>query len=140
MPYLRPKSLLPHAIPSSSWQKFGTDLFTWDNKTYLVTVDFYSRFFEVYELPSTTSTAVTRKLSIYFARYGVFETVVSDNGPQFTAEEFKVFDTALEFEQITSILVEVITNQIHNPMASLRSMSRSSRTSSTRQSAMVVVL
>ena len=34
--------LLPHAVPSRPWQKVGTDLFTWDDKTYLGSVNYYS--------------------------------------------------------------------------------------------------
>ena len=42
----------PHEIPDRPWQKVGTDLFTVDNKQYLVTVDYYSCYFEVDELTS----------------------------------------------------------------------------------------
>ena len=76
----------------------------WDKKTYLVSVDFYSRFFEVDELLSTTSAAVIRKLSSHFARHGIPETVISDNGPQFASDEFLVFATNWDFEHQTSSL------------------------------------
>ena len=109
MPHARPKSalkpkrtLLPHAVPSRPWQKVGTDLFTWDDKTYLGSVNYYSRFFENDKLPSTTSAAVIRKLSTHFARHGIPETEAGDNGPEFTAEEFKVFATTWDFEHMTS--------------------------------------
>ena len=55
----------PH-IPCCSfrpWQKVSIDIFAWDKKTYLVTVNYYSWFFEVDKLLSTTSTAEIRKLS-----------------------------------------------------------------------------
>ena len=94
--------LLPHDIPIRPWQKVGTDIFSWNNTSYLVTVDYYSRYFEVDELPSTTSTTVIRKLSAHFARHGIPEIVISDNGPQFTAEVFKTFATTWDFKHITS--------------------------------------
>ena len=45
--------LVPHEIPSYSWQVVGTDLFTLDDKDYVVVVDYLSRYFEVARLPST---------------------------------------------------------------------------------------
>ena len=94
--------LISHTVPSRPWQKVGIDLFAWDMKTYLVTVDYYSRFFEVDELLSTTSAAVIRKLSSHFARHGIPETVISDNGPQFASDEFLMFATNWDFEHQTS--------------------------------------
>ena len=58
--------LLPHSIPSRPWQKVGVDLFTWNNKSYMVSVDYYSRYFEIDELPNTSSAIVIRKLSAHF--------------------------------------------------------------------------
>ncbi|KAK7115919.1 hypothetical protein V1264_001703 [Littorina saxatilis] len=94
--------LVPHSSPSRPWQKVATDLFTWDKKDYLVTVDYYSRYFEVDQLHSTTSSAVIRKLSAHFARHGIPETLVSDNGPQYSAAEFENFATTWDFQHVTS--------------------------------------
>ncbi|KAL8616163.1 hypothetical protein ACOMHN_066649 [Nucella lapillus] len=96
------KPLLPHTVPARPWQKVGVDLFTWNSKSYLITVDYYSRYFEIDELPSTTSATVIRKLSVHFARHGIPETVMSDNGPQFVAEEFKTFASTWDFDHLTS--------------------------------------
>ena len=38
----------------SPWEVVGTDLFTWNNKEYLVTVDYISEFYEIDRLYSTT--------------------------------------------------------------------------------------
>ena len=92
----------PHVIPDRPWQKVGTDLFTVDNKQYLVTVDDYSRYFEVDELTSTTSNAIIRKLSAHFARHGIPEVAISDNGPQFAAEQFATFAQTWDFKHVTS--------------------------------------
>ena len=94
--------LMPHEIPSRPWQKLATDLFTWNERSFLVTVDYYSRFFEVDELITTTSAAVIRKLSSHLARHGIPEVVVSDNGPQFASEDFATFATSWDFHHVTS--------------------------------------
>ena len=46
-------------------------LYIWDNKEYLVTVDYFSGFYEIDRLHSTTSNAVIRKLKKHFTRYGI---------------------------------------------------------------------
>ena len=94
--------LMSHEVPSRPWQKLASDLFSWDGKNFLVTVDYYSRYFEVDELSSTSSSAVIRKLSTHFARYGIPETLITNNGPQFAAQEFKNFAAAWDFRHRTS--------------------------------------
>ena len=92
----------PHEIPERPWQKVATDLFTWDKKDYIVTVDYYSRYFEVDQIFSTTSAAIIRKLSAHFARHGIPETLISDNGPQYSSDEFSNFAKQWDFNHKTS--------------------------------------
>ena len=53
-------------------------------------------------LDKTTSGAVVHKLKSHFARHGIPETCVSDNGPQFTSTEFKEFSRQWKFVHVTS--------------------------------------
>ena len=92
----------PHEIPTRAWQKVASDLFLWNNRNFLVTVDYFSRWFEIDELTSTTASMVIKKLSTHFARYGIPETVISDNGPQFSADEFTDFARTWDFRHTTS--------------------------------------
>ena len=69
----------------------GTDLFSWNDLNYLITKDYYSGFLEVDALPGTASRTVTNKLKADFACYDIPDVCISDNGPQFSSEEFKVF-------------------------------------------------
>ena len=87
----RKEPLIPHEIPTTAWAKVSCDLFELDKKMYLVTVDYYSCFFEVDHLQVSTSQAVIKKLKPHFARYGTPDTLVSDNGPQFISKEFQEF-------------------------------------------------
>ena len=100
--YLPKETLMSHDVTTCPWQKVGVDLFEWDKKEYLVTVDYYSNFFEIDKLDDTRSTTVIRKLKGHFARYGCPETVVSDNGPQFSAKDFQQFAKSWDFEHATS--------------------------------------
>lgn len=57
----------------------------------LIVVDAYSKWLEVKVTNSTTTAATIAIMDELFARYGAPVTVVSDNGPQFTAADFKEF-------------------------------------------------
>ena len=48
-----------------------------------ILVDYHSGFFEIDQMTSTSSAACIHKLEVHFARYGILETVISDNGPQY---------------------------------------------------------
>lgn len=96
------ETLHPHEVPSRPWAKVGTDLFTYDNKEYLITVDYYSNFWEIDYLPDTKSGTVIRKLKAHFARQGIPDIVVSDNGPQYASQEFKRFCQLWEIQHKTS--------------------------------------
>ena len=85
--------LIPHEVPDRAWAKVACDLFEFDQKVYLVTVDYYSYFFEVDRLDTLTAKAVIRKLKPHIARYGIPQTLVTDNGPQFISREFNDFAT-----------------------------------------------
>ncbi|XP_046857695.1 uncharacterized protein K02A2.6-like [Xenia sp. Carnegie-2017] len=83
--------LHPHDIPSRPWQKIGSDLFDWNGKPHLIVVDYYSRYPEVAELRDTKAQTVINKTKSIFSRHGIPETVVSDNGPQYSSEEYRQF-------------------------------------------------
>ena len=65
-------------------------------------MDYFSNFAEVDSLSKTTSRAVIKKLKAHFACHGIPDVVVSDNGPQFSSEEFHGFSRDWEFTHITS--------------------------------------
>ena len=96
-----PETLKPSSLPGRPWQKVATDLFELKG-TYLIVVDYYSRYIEVARLTSTTSASVIDHLRSIFARHGTPETVVSDNGPQYASAEFREFADDWGFQHITS--------------------------------------
>ena len=60
-------------------------------KMILIVVDSHSKWFEVEMMPSITIEATIANLRDMFARYGIPQQLVSDNGSQFTSEEFCKF-------------------------------------------------
>ena len=94
--------LIPTPLPDYPWQQVGTDLCTLQGTDYLITVDYFSRYPEVTQLRTTTSSTVINSLKSIFARHGLPEIVRSDNGPQFASSEFNDFARAYQFCHITS--------------------------------------
>ncbi|XP_055997858.1 uncharacterized protein K02A2.6-like [Ostrea edulis] len=94
--------LQPHPIPDYPWQVVAIDLFEWDDKNFLIVSDYYSRFFEVVQLRDTKSKTVIQKLKSMFSRLGIPQKVISDNGPQYSSQEFATFATEYDFVHATS--------------------------------------
>ncbi|XP_048745965.2 uncharacterized protein K02A2.6-like [Ostrea edulis] len=96
------ETLISHEIPDRPWQKIGTDLFQFDDKQYLITVDYYSDFFEIDRLHDKKSKEVITKLKAQMARHGIPEILISDNGPPYNSKEFAYFSENYEFKHTTS--------------------------------------
>ena len=94
--------LLPHEVPNRPWNKVAVDLFQFRNKDFLIAVDYYSGFYEIKRMQTTRASAVIQVLKSQFACHGIPQTVVSDNGPQHTCDEFKFFAAAWKFHHVTS--------------------------------------
>ena len=96
------ETLMPTVLPERPWQHVGCDLLTLETKDYLVIMDYHSRYVEIAHMLTTKSTAVIAKLKSIFARWGIPERFTSDNGPQFTADEFIQFAESYGFHITTS--------------------------------------
>lgn len=97
-----PEPLMATQLPKRPWQRIAADLFQWDRAMYILVIDYFSRYIEVANLTSTTATQVINKLKAIFARHGVPEVLVTDNGPQFSAEEFAAFAKDYDFIHTTT--------------------------------------
>ncbi|XP_037294857.1 uncharacterized protein K02A2.6-like [Manduca sexta] len=61
-----------------------------NNRMYLIIVDAYSKWVEVYDTSNACTTSVViEKLCEFMSRFGVPHTIVSDNGLAFTSQEFQ---------------------------------------------------
>ena len=65
-------------------------------------VDYFSRYPEICQFNSTTSSVIISLLKAMFARDGIPEVLRSDNGPQYASHEFAEFAKAYELQHITS--------------------------------------
>ena len=78
---------------------------------YLVIVDSYSKWLEVFKYKHSTATNTIRALNEVFSRLGVPNTIVSDNGTMFTRSEFKVYCDSLAIEPITTLTYNPQSNR-----------------------------
>ena len=103
MPSQAAEPLLQHEVPSRPWSVLGTDLFEEDGKHYLIIADYYSKTPIIRLLPTPSpSSVVVKLLKEIFSEYGIPDKVVSDNGPHFDSEAFRMFAKSWGFDHTTS--------------------------------------
>ena len=84
--------------PTRPWSRIHIDFAgPMDNRTFLVIIDAHSKWLEVIPMNSTSATATIQALRTTFSQFGLPESIVSDNGPQFTSSEFSQFVTSMAF-------------------------------------------
>ncbi|XP_028411113.1 uncharacterized protein K02A2.6-like [Dendronephthya gigantea] len=96
------ETLMNHELAYRPWEKVAADIFTVTGKDYLIFVDYYSNFWEINRLLDTKASTCIRKIKSHFARNGIPDVLVSDNGPQFSAEKFAKFTKEWGIEHRTS--------------------------------------
>lgn len=87
--------LLTTPVQDSPWQRVSSYLFFWENKSYLLTVDYFSRCIEVAHLKVASAEKVVAALKDVFSCHGTPETIMSDNGLQYSSSLFRTF--AMEY-------------------------------------------
>jgi hypothetical protein len=101
-PTQRREPLMPAPLPTGPWERVGADLLDYKGQKYMVMIDCYSRFLELVHLPVTTCAFVVNKMKSVFARHGLPQVLITDNGPQFSAREFKEFMEFCGTQHVTS--------------------------------------
>lgn len=95
--------LHPWSWPSHPWDRIHIDFAgPFMGKMYLIIVDAHSKWPEVIEMCNTTAISTIRELRKLFAAHGIPRQLVSDNGPQFIAAEFKAFTEGNGIKHIRS--------------------------------------
>ncbi|GFN90987.1 Pol polyprotein [Plakobranchus ocellatus] len=99
------KAVLREVHPLSSVDEdlaLAMDLFDLHGKTYLLLVEYHSRWPEIRLLDGLSSAAVIARLKSIFATHGIPDVLVSDNCPQFASAEFRKFTEEFCFTYTTS--------------------------------------
>ena len=75
----KPSTPLGQEIPVHPWTKLATDIFHFESASYLLIVDYTSRFLVVYKLSSMTGLHIANQCKLIFSEYGWPETLISNN-------------------------------------------------------------
>ena len=81
--------MIPHELPTKPWEIYATYLFELGKETYIVIPDYYSKFFEVKKINSSSSKTVIHVLKEMYSRHGTPVTLTGDNGPAYSSMEFR---------------------------------------------------
>ncbi len=103
--------LHPWVYPAQPWRRLHIDYAgPFLNRMFLVVVDANTKWPEVAVMKHATTLTTINALRSMFARFGLPDQIVSDNGSQFTSNEFKMFLESNGIKQITSATYHPATN------------------------------
>jgi len=89
--------LQPHEVFDVPFYKIAADIAEFDNVSYLVLIDYFSRWIEVERIRDKKASTIIAALKPIFARFGIPSIFVSDNVP-FNSQEFIDFSKVWKFE------------------------------------------
>ena len=95
---------------SRPFERVHVDFGDYKGQMFLIVVDAYSKWPEVLLMNSTTAEKTVLELRTVFARWGLPEVLVSDNGPQFTSSVFRDFMRNNGIRHVTSAAYHPATN------------------------------
>ena len=97
--------------PAKPWQRLHVDFAgPLDGQMYLLVIDAYSKWPEIFSMRSTVAEETVATLRTLFARLGLPDQVISDNGPQFTSECFRMFMCKNGIRHVTGAPYHPATN------------------------------
>ena len=118
-----PELAIPSELPDCPWQKIAVDLSELKGQPYLLVIDYFSRYVEVAKLSRTTSPDIVVHLKCMFARHGIPDQVLTDNGPQFSASLYAKFAEEYGFTHITtSPKYPQVNGQVERAVQTVKSM------------------
>ncbi|XP_064465302.1 uncharacterized protein K02A2.6-like [Ornithodoros turicata] len=90
----RPAQQTPWPFPQRPWSRLHVDFGgPFLGHTFLVIVDAYSKWVEVFPVKSTSAESTIDVLRLVFAQHGLPDLIVSDNGPAFASAQYLDFLT-----------------------------------------------
>ena len=89
---------LPPVAPLHSWpwanqpmKRLHIDFAEIEGLQVLIIIDVHSKWIEAKPLHTATAATTIQALKTFFSNFGLPDEIVSDNGPQFTAQQFQEF-------------------------------------------------
>lgn len=115
--HMPPRTSYEWVVPTRPWSRINVDFAgPYQNKVFLIIVDAYSRWPEVFIVNNMTTETVIKHLRVIFATHGLCETLVSDNGTPFVSSEMKRFLDSNKIKHITTAPYHPATNGLAERM------------------------
>ncbi|XP_055585259.1 uncharacterized protein K02A2.6-like [Uranotaenia lowii] len=87
-----PEPMIRSEMPERAWQDIAIDFFTAkEYATFLVVVDYFSRFLKVIEMKGTSASKTIDALETIFNEHAYPESIRCDNGPPFSSDQFSEY-------------------------------------------------
>ena len=96
------ETIILHEIPEVPWTKVATDVLHIRGESYVIVVDYTSKFFDIQKIDDCESSTVISHLKSTFSKFGIPYIVMSDNGPEYSVLSFKNFSRRWDFKHDTS--------------------------------------
>jgi hypothetical protein len=93
--------IIQHDIPPRTFEKVGCDILEFNGKSYLVLMDYFSKWICCKYLTSKNSSAIISKWIEIFAEHGVHREIIADNMP-FNSNECRKFANEWDIQITTS--------------------------------------
>ena len=84
-----------------AWMTVTTDLFVFQDETFILIIDLFSHFSVVRQLRGENTKLVLDALKDVFSAFGIPEPITSDNGLCYKSQEFNTFCAKFEINHIT---------------------------------------
>nr|XP_029715860.1 uncharacterized protein K02A2.6-like [Aedes albopictus] len=89
-------------IPDLPFERVASDLFHFRGNEYILIVDSWSNFYDFKKLSRSTSDEVINIMKNWFAVHGIPRVLETDNGPQYSSQDFRKFADEWGFDHKTS--------------------------------------
>ena len=106
------ESAISHEISEIPWNKITTDIFELHKNAYVIAVDYTNKFLGIHSLTEKQSFTVIMHLTSLLAKFGIPQSVISDNGPEFKEIMFTMLAKDWDFQHNTSNNLVELTTQI----------------------------
>lgn len=115
--HMPPKTSHEWITPTRPWSRIHLDFAgPFHSKYFLIMVDAYSRWPELFVVNNTTSATVIRLLRSAFSTHGLCEIVVTDNATSFVSNEMQKFLKANNIKHVTTAPYHPATNGLAERM------------------------
>ena len=96
------EKIIQYNIPLRPLEVLGADVFHFNNKNYLCTVDYHSKFPIVNRLEGLSAENLIATIKVIFTKYGIPHKLMSDAGTNFVSDKFWKCCNSINVEQVVS--------------------------------------